>query len=260
MDEHAEELAVGKTAPADKSRQNEALRKKAISDHKKNEEILSSCSYCPSSPAFAKHLMVATGSKTYLALPEKGTLTKGHCIIAPIDHLHATSSVDEEVWQEIRNFKKCLMRMFHEENRGVVFLEMTSEPKKQRHTYVECIPLPADLAQDTPIYFKKALSESDELWSQHAKIIETKGKGLQRSVAKGFSYFYVEFGLDDGYVHVVEDSSKFPWYFGKEVIGGMLELEPSAWLKPKKQGFEADKKRVLDFAKQWTPFDWTTQL
>ena len=150
--------------------------------------------------------------------------------------------------------------MFHEENRGVLFLEMALEPKKRKHTVIECIPLPMDLAADAPIYFKKALSESDELWSQHAKIFETKGKGLRRSVPKDFPYFYVEFGLDDGFAHVVEDFDLFPRYFGKEVIGGMLELEPAAWLRPKKQGFEAEKKRVLDFVPQWEKFDWTKQL
>jgi len=57
--------------------------------------------------------------------------------------------------------------------------------------------------------------ESDELWSQHAKVIETRGKGLKRSVPKGFPYFFAEFGLDDGFAHVIEDSSQFPFHFGK---------------------------------------------
>jgi len=150
--------------------------------------------------------------------------------------------------------------MFHEEDRGVVFLEVAMDPKKQRHTYIECIPLPRDLAMDAPIYFKKALSESDEMWSQHSKIVETKGKGLRRCVPKEFPYFYVEFGLDDGFAHVIENFDKFPRYFGKEVLGGMLELDPSTWLKPKKLGFEAEKKKVLEFIPQWDKFDWTKQL
>lgn len=77
---------------------------------------------------------------------------------------------------------------------------------------------------------------------------------------KGFPYFFVEFALDDGFVHVIEDFDQFPRLFGKEVIGGMLELEPSNWLKPKKQGFELEKKRVLDFIPLWEKFDWTKQL
>jgi len=46
----------------------------------------------------------------------------------------------------------------------------------------------------------------------------------------------------------------------QEVIGGMLELEPSSWLKPKRHGPDEEKKMLAEFTRQWDSFDWTKQL
>ena len=34
-------------------------------------------------------------------------------------------------------------------------------------------------------------------------------------VPKGFPYFSVDFGLQGGYAHVIEEENKFPAYFGR---------------------------------------------
>lgn len=39
--------------------------------------------------------------------------------------------------------------------------------------------------------------------------------GIGRCVPKGFPYFYVEFGLDGGFAHVIEDEEKFPRTFAR---------------------------------------------
>lgn len=49
---------------------------------------------------------------------------------------------------------KCLMRMFAADQRGVVFLENVINLRRRRHTIIEVIPMPWDLAQDAPAYFK----------------------------------------------------------------------------------------------------------
>ncbi len=36
----------------------------------------------------------------------------GHCLIVPVEHVASARQVDEHVWTEIRNFKKCLLQMF----------------------------------------------------------------------------------------------------------------------------------------------------
>jgi hypothetical protein len=44
--------------------------------------------------------------------------------------------------------------MFESFGRSVVFIETAFHFQKQRHTYIDCIPLPSELAQDVSLYFK----------------------------------------------------------------------------------------------------------
>ena len=82
-------------------------------------------------------------------------------------------------------------------------------------------------------------------------------RGLRRSVPKEVPYFHVDFGLENGFAHVVEDEAEFPANFTQEVIGGMLDLEPRIFKNPKKESFEAQKARVLQFGAKWKQFDLT---
>ena len=55
-----------------------------------------------------------------------------------------------------------------------------------------------------PAYFKKAILECDEEWSQHRKLYETQGCAIG-VIPPSFAYFDVGFGLQSGYAHVIED-------------------------------------------------------
>ena len=54
----------------------------------------------------------------------------------------------------LQNFMKCLMRMFAEEDQGVVFFETVISLKKQKHTCIECVPMPWNQFDLIPGYFK----------------------------------------------------------------------------------------------------------
>lgn len=43
----------------------------------------------------------------------------------------------------------------------------------------------------------------------------------------------------------------------KEIIGGMLDLEPQLCRKGIRQNFEDQRKKVLQFAQWWKPYDFT---
>lgn len=49
------------------------------------------------------------------------------------------------------------MRMFAEEDKGVVFYETVINIKWQKHTFIECVPLPWDEFEQVPAYFKVSL-------------------------------------------------------------------------------------------------------
>ena len=41
----------------------------------------------------------------------RGRLSEGHSIIVPTEHVASTRQVDDHIWTELRNFKKCLLQM-----------------------------------------------------------------------------------------------------------------------------------------------------
>jgi hypothetical protein len=77
------------------------------------------------------------------------------------------------------------------------------------------------------IAFFQAIDEAEEEWSQHEmkKLITTSAsRNLRQVIPENFACFHVEFGLDRGFVHVIDDESNFSAGFGLSVIRGMLEL------------------------------------
>ncbi|CAJ0834907.1 1804_t:CDS:10 [Entrophospora sp. SA101] len=91
---------------------------------------------------------------------------------------------------------------------------------------IECIPLPWDMSEDAPAYFKQSIIASGSEWSQNKKIIDTSKRGFRHSMVKELPYFHVWFGLDGGYGHIIEKSENFPKWFGKEIIAGICDLSP----------------------------------
>ncbi|XP_028400015.1 CWF19-like protein 2 [Dendronephthya gigantea] len=238
----------------------EKSKQKAIREHQRLAAQMENCKFCLDSRELAKHLIIAIGLKVYLTLPVNQSLTDGHCLIAPIMHHTAGTMVDEDIWSEIQIFKKGLTKMFEEMGKDVVFMEMNRSLHRKRHMMIECVPVDKEVGDMAPIYFKKAIQESDSEWAQNKKLIDTRKKSFRSSIPKGLPYFAVEFGLDGGFAHVIENEELIPPYFGKEIVGGMLELEPFIWKKPRKENFQTQKKKVLQFAEWWKPFDWTQKI
>nr|BAK00912.1 predicted protein [Hordeum vulgare subsp. vulgare] len=221
------------------------------------------CLYCFENPSRPKHLVIAIGNFTYLMLPQFEPLVPGHCVILPLQHESSTRTVDKNVWEEIRNFKKCLLKMFAQQDKDVVFMEtVISLVKQQRHCMIECIPVPCEVSNKAPMYFKKAIDEAEEEWSQHEmkKLIPTSGN-LRQCIPENFAYFHVEFGLDRGFVHVIDDESKFGAGFGLNVLRGVLRLPGEDMHRRRRhESMDNQKQAVAGFMKDWEPFDWTKQL
>ncbi|XP_049634506.1 CWF19-like protein 2 [Suncus etruscus] len=253
-----DDMFVSKAAEQQRfGEEEENQRRKAIAEHQSLAAQMEKCLYCFDSAQFPKHLIVAIGVKVYLCLPNFRSLTDGHCCIVPLQHHRASTLLDEDIWAEIQVFRKSLVQMFEEKGLDCIFLETNMNMKKQYHMVYECIPVPKEVGDMAPIYFKKAIMESDEEWSMNKKLIDLSSKDIRKSVPRGLPYFSVDFGLQGGFAHVIEDQHKFPHYFGKEVIGGMLDLEPRLWRKGLRESFEDQRRKALQFAQWWKPFDFT---
>jgi hypothetical protein len=141
-------------------------------DYAKTQKVLASCIHCygeDDSPP--KAAVIAMGTRCYLACTPNQELVPGHCHIVPIQHHLSTLEGDDDLWDEIKvrqvplpnffhltndfqNFMKCLIRMFNEEDKGVVFYETVISLRWQKHTCIECVPVPYNVFEDLPGYFK----------------------------------------------------------------------------------------------------------
>uniref|UniRef100_A0A668ACF2 CWF19-like protein 2 n=1 Tax=Myripristis murdjan TaxID=586833 RepID=A0A668ACF2_9TELE len=236
-------------------REEERMRSRAIGEHKRLAASMEKCQHCFSSQELQKHLIVAIGSKVYLSLPVGVSMTEGHCLIAPLQHHCSATGLDEDIWTEMQLFRRALVRMFESQELDCVFMETHMNPRRRQHMVLECIPLPRELGDMAPIYFKKAIMECDEEWAMNKKIVDLSSKDIRHAIPRGLPYFAVDFGLQGGFAHVIENEHKFPHYFGKEVVGGMMDLEPRRWRKPIRENFDDQRKKVLQFAQWWKPYD-----
>ncbi|KAI1774891.1 cell cycle control protein cwf19 [Hypoxylon cercidicola] len=264
MDENADKLAKR----VQKSEIN--LRNQAVGEFQKINKILDNCQLCHHEdrnlPPVAPLVSLAT--RVYLTLPTEPELSDGGAVIVPIQHRTNLLECDDDEWEEIRNFMKCLIRMYHEQGREVVFYENAAAPHRHMHAAMQAVPIPYDLGDTAPAFFKEAMLTTDEEWTQHKKIIDTGARArdglgklaFRRSIAKEMPYFHAWFTLDGGLGHVVEDSNRWPRgdLFAREILGGMLDAEPDVI---KRQGrWHKSDTRVDGFKKRWRKFDWTRVL
>ncbi|XP_016942012.2 CWF19-like protein 2 homolog [Drosophila suzukii] len=227
----------------------------AIREHEKLAASLENCERCFDSAKLDKQLLVSLGDKIYLSLPWYMGLQSGHCILTTLQHVPCCTQLDEDAWEEMSNFRKALTRMFAARRQDVVFYEIANKLHRRPHLSVHCIPIPASQGEMAPFYFKKAIEESEQEWCINKQLVSLRQKSLRAAIPKGLPYVWVHFGMDSGFAHVIEDEDRFPANFAQEILGGMLELNPNAWRKPRKETNPIGK--VKSFAENWKKFDCT---
>ena len=243
-------------------------RAKSFDEFKQKEKITKECWFCTDSDRFkterGSDWIVAYGNYTYLAVPKTRSLHPLHCLIVPMSHVCSLldcKEFEDEIWEEVRNFKKCLLQLAAKQDRSFVFMEcVVRSGDARRHTFIDCIPTPrGQYAEDVKGHFLKALQETDEEWSQNKKIIDTSLKtgGLRSALPrKHFPYFYVDFRLDQGYAHVIEDAEKFGGGdFGRDLMASLLKVSRNEW-RTRRTTLEELKR----FCELFKAFDWTRDL
>ncbi|KAG1837591.1 CwfJ C-terminus 1-domain-containing protein-like protein [Suillus tomentosus] len=276
MDDNAERLG------RQKMRTDAMKRQFAVHDYKRTQKALATCQFCygeDDSPPKAP--VVAMGTQAYLSCTLNEELLDGHCLIVPIQHHLTMLEADDDVWDEVRNFMKSVMRMFAEEDKGVIFYETVISLKPQKHTCIECVPLTWDKYDDIPAYFKESILASEAEWSTHKKVIDFSARpgGFRRAMVPNLPYFMVQFDYkgEKGYGHVIEGTGEsaatgeedgaldegdkgggdFPRYFAGEIIGNVLDLDPRRWMRPRRVDYRHNKDRIQRFKKMYEKFDWT---
>lgn len=231
-------------------------RDKAIQEHQRMERVLETCQFCIESPKMDRELIITMGTNAYLALPWHDGLVSGHCIITSISHFSCSTQLDEEVWEEITQFRKALTCMFGSRKQDVIFFEIARYIHKRPHMIIHCVP--SKEFELAPMYFKKAIQESEREWSTNKQIIDLKnGNDVRRAIPRTLPYFWVNFGMNNGFAHVIEEQERFPSTFAQEVIAGILQLDPRVYRRPRKLHNPANK--VQQFAEWWKLYDFTNK-
>ncbi|KAL3420825.1 hypothetical protein PVAG01_07270 [Phlyctema vagabunda] len=265
MDDNANKLAKR----VQKSEIN--LKNTAVSEFQKMNRILDNCQLChhedKNEPPIAPLVSLAT--RVFLTLPTEPELSEGGAVIVPIQHRTNLLECDDDEWEEIRNFMKSLTRMYHDQGRDVVFYENAAAPHRKMHAAMQVVPLPYSLGETAPAFFREAILSSDEEWTQHKKLIDTAARAreglgksaFRRTIAKEMPYFHAWFSIDGGLGHIVEDANRWPKgdLFAREIIGGMLDVEPDV-IKRQGRWSRGGDKRLEGFRTRWRKFDWTRVL
>eukprot|EP00798_Chlamydomonas_sp_ICE-L_P003126 gene3126-13138_t len=234
------DLYENKKKNMNKEQLQKGERDRQIASLNKSEKNESQCQFCPST---------------------KGRIVPGHCFIVPAEHAASMRQVDDTVWTEVKNFIKCLIQMFAAQGQHCLFIETAMHLRSARpsHAVLECIPIGQRELDKAPAYFKKALVESESEWSTHhakAAIETTAKKGLRESVPPNFPYTYVQFGYGSGYVHVIDDETKFDKDLCRQVAIGLLRLPAEEMhRRARMETMATQNKWVEDFKSMWKAYD-----
>ncbi|AFR94781.1 cell cycle control protein cwf19 [Cryptococcus neoformans C23] len=276
MDDNADKLGR-------KKMKSDALKRAfAINDYARTKKALDTCPFCYQDDRPPQTAIVALGTRTYMCCTPYEELVPGHCLIVPLQHHLSMLEMEDDDWDEVRNFMKCLMRMHAQSNHGVIFFETITSFKSQRHSYIEAIPVPFHIFQDLPAYFRESILSSEGEWTQHKKLIDFSSRpgGFRRMMVPNLPYFMVQWDYkgEKGYGHVIEgikdsgagggedeeghvggamSESEFPRYFAQEVIGNILGLEARKWRRPRKMDVALNKERARKLGTHFQPYNWT---
>lgn len=260
---------AGELAQVDLQKSEQAARNSAIARTQQLYAAMDLCPLCWDGIEGSKKLtVIAHGYHVVLAIAPIPTITKGVVAILPKDHKKNTLECDDDEWEEIRNFMKSLAKMWYDQGKGILFYESAIDRSVHAHACIMAVPVPLNLANTAPGFFRESIMAADDEWSDHQKIIDTakaakEGKGrlaFRTSIAKQAPYFHVWFNIDGGYGHIVENARKWPPgdLFAREVIGGMLQADP-AMIKQLPVWKRHDKTRQY-LEDLFMPYDWTEDL
>ncbi|XP_055854576.1 CWF19-like protein 2 homolog [Episyrphus balteatus] len=229
---------------------DEKEAQREIRNQSRHNKKLNNCDKCFNSDKMNKELVVSVGKHVYLALPWHEGLQTNHCLIISNDHYTCSTDLDEDVWQEITRYRRVLTKLFAKRKQDVLFFETARYLHKRPHMVIQCVP--SSGFEMAPFYFKKGIEESEYEWSKNKQLVTLKEKNLRKSIPNGLPYFWVHFGMDLGFAHVIENQEMFPLYFAQEIIGGMLTLDMRKWRSPRQEhNIKTKIKNLADLLKPY---------
>jgi len=253
-----------------KTKKDRKIEEKAIQKEKAQtnriQRILGDCRFCLANNRIVEEQILSFSPNILLIIPEnKQYSTKieqyksYHFYLLPVEHVVSEVEMEEDQYDELKNYMKCLTSMYDKMNYGVAFLETYINIDKSPHSIIEVIAMPRKYHEELPLYFKKALNELESEWATHKKIIDIKKEkgGIRKQIPKNFPYFFIDFDTTYGYAHVIEKTKEYNRNFAHEIIGSILKIDKSMTMFPKKYSRDELLDIKDEFLDKWVDFDWT---
>jgi len=249
-----------------KSKKEKKIEEKAKQKEKNQanriQRILGDCRFCLANNRIMEEQILSFSSNILLVIPENKQYKKDHFYLLPVEHIVSQVEMEEDHYDELKNYMKCLTSMYDKMDYGVVFIETYINIEKSPHSIVEVIAMPRKIHDEIPMYFKKALNELESEWATHKKIIEIKKEkgGIRKQIPKNFPYFYIDFDTTYGYAHVIEKTKEYNRNFAHEILGSLLKVDKSMTMFPKKYSRDELLEVKDEFLDKWADFDWTKMM
>jgi hypothetical protein len=233
--------------------------KMKIRENRRKMFVLSSCNRCYGGKLDCESV-ISESSNVYLAYPFlTGSITDFHVVISTKEHTNSLAAVEENVYEEIRNYMKSIVSYNLVNDMATIFIEFSKQADQISHFEMECIPIKYKYLEDARLYFNKAFTDQDDEWTTNKKLVDTTSyKGnLTKIINEKFAYVNVDFNAQGGYLHPIENNKKFSQTFLREIFSPLLK-KPSHELKyPKKLGLKELLDQVDLYKKRFDYYDWT---
>ena len=240
-----------------------APNKKAVERTRQREDkrrllILSSCNKCLGGK-LNELSIISSSDKCYLSYPfMSGSITEFHLILTAKEHINSLASVEENIYEEIRNYMKSIVAFNLERDMSTVFVEFSMDANRANHFEIECIPIKHKLLEDARLCFKKAFLDQDYEWSTNKNMVDTtpyKGN-LTKILNEKFSYVNVDFNAQGGFLHPIEDTRRFSQNFLREIFCPLLKKQTHEIKYPKKLSVKELIDVVDQYKHKFSYYDW----
>ncbi|KAG5679049.1 hypothetical protein PVAND_008646 [Polypedilum vanderplanki] len=202
------------------------------------------CWFCLQSKDIEKHLIISIGEKFYLALA-KNPVSNYHVLIIPVSHIQAVSHIDEDLFNELKMFKKSIEKFFDTLDMCTVFFERNYVTS---HSIVNAIGIPRKIEWQMSETLKDKAMEYNLEFESIPKV------STPSDLPRG-PYFVIEW---NDQTHITRSMKGFPINFGRDLVCAetLLNAEDKVDWRDCQLPRNLEDKYVAKFKEGYKPFNF----
>lgn len=221
---------------------------------KRNIDIVvdpKSCWFCMGNPDVDRSLIIAVADHVYLTLA-KGPVADGHVIILPIKHIEKMTDAPSGVEIEIHRFLEAMSLYYETQGKQLVWFERCY---KSPHIQINAIPIDPSILSRGVI--DKHLSELALQKRLDVRLFNLRTVvNLRKNITSPY-YFYLQIGVERGYLIDITKESDFPINFGRKIIAQALGVPEREFWKNCIEDEESVSRALFRFRREFEPFNFT---